>query len=1043
MSIVGRFEADFSSFQAAVQKAEVSLKSMDVGAAKVSASLSKMADSFSGRKVIQDALLSAEAVNKIGGAAKLTASEQAALNAKLTEALAKYKALGMEAPKHLTDLARSTKAASTEIGGMAAGVSKMLPMLASLGIGLSAGTVIAFGKSMLDSADSIVKMADKTGLALSEVQKLDFIAKQSGNSIEQLSGAIGQMQNRLTEGDEGAVGAVKRLGINLEQLRAASPFEQMETLAQAIAKIPDPAQRSKLAMDLFGRSGIEILPSLVSKFKELGDAAPVMSDKTVKSLDETGDAISRLGGQFRVFVADALEPYVDHLSRLPEEQARAKRALALLGLDVQKLAEDWQDLKRAMDAVRQTPIEAPKLPGATTFGKAPALVVPKATKEDLRDLEDLVAATTKALLAGSKAAAAYAASLKKMREDFTGVTAVKAAQDLVLALKDVTNIQTLSASHQEQVNKVMGEAIDVFTRTGRVAPQAMRDLWNATRQVPPVISGLAASFKDLGVQVANANGKLFTFEGLAQKVQSGIKPVEAFEDNIQPFNVIAAGADAAAKKIQDMTGAVHSLAQAMGTLGSNTGGRTGAVIQGLAGMTAQVAALRDTLSSLDATSTTGQKLAAGFQSLAIVGSFVQIGMAIYDAFTAADKQLRQLKRDAIDSAGGMQALRDAALVTGRDVDAIFRSDSIELFQHDMALLSREIATTNSRLQRLGLTWRDMNETVRQGTIDAMARQIISDADFLFDQVAPITGKFTDSALSGLMEKTFDTLGGSLNQLVVDAVKTGSKIPKALQPMLESLIRAGRLSEDAAKALLGIADNGVPAFKEIEDAANRYGIELDSLGSAVQQIRINEISAQMVRDFKFITEAGGDVNAVLAGMSDEVQDVVTQAQRLGISLPENMRPILQAMVDAGLLTDQFGNRLTDLEGLNFQASLTDKIEELIDAIKALIDETDRFGDNAVEQFERARNAAEILGRAVPRILPPVTGAGGGAPTGEPTGGEAVPRPDEGTMSATAPAGVTYYINVENANGTVDERFVDGVLTTLSGGRSYTRFRRLVE
>ena len=98
MAITGRFLADFSDFQAAVQKADVSLKGMETGANKVSASLNKMVDSFSGRKLIQDATLMAEAVERIGGATKLTEKELQRLGATANEAIAKLTALGQEIP---------------------------------------------------------------------------------------------------------------------------------------------------------------------------------------------------------------------------------------------------------------------------------------------------------------------------------------------------------------------------------------------------------------------------------------------------------------------------------------------------------------------------------------------------------------------------------------------------------------------------------------------------------------------------------------------------------------------------------------------------------------------------------------------------------------------------------------------------------------------------------------------------------------------------------------------------------------------------------
>src|SRR4051812_3703617 len=73
------------------------------------AAMSKIAASLSGDKLIQQAHNVAAAVEQIGGASKLTDSEMARVNATVEKALAKYKALGQEAPHALQQLADQTR----------------------------------------------------------------------------------------------------------------------------------------------------------------------------------------------------------------------------------------------------------------------------------------------------------------------------------------------------------------------------------------------------------------------------------------------------------------------------------------------------------------------------------------------------------------------------------------------------------------------------------------------------------------------------------------------------------------------------------------------------------------------------------------------------------------------------------------------------------------------------------------------------------------------------------------------------------------------
>src|SRR5262245_40113772 len=116
MAVSAKFLADFNAFNDAVDRAEVKLRGFDSAIGRVDKDLAKFGNQFSGTKLIQDATLMAKAVEDIGGAAKLTAKEQAQVNAQVTEAIAKFKALGQEAPAHLKALQKETATQTSLFG---------------------------------------------------------------------------------------------------------------------------------------------------------------------------------------------------------------------------------------------------------------------------------------------------------------------------------------------------------------------------------------------------------------------------------------------------------------------------------------------------------------------------------------------------------------------------------------------------------------------------------------------------------------------------------------------------------------------------------------------------------------------------------------------------------------------------------------------------------------------------------------------------------------------------------------------------------------
>src|SRR4029079_18409430 len=64
------------------------------------------------------------------------------------------------------------------------------------------------------------------------------------------------------------------------------------------------------------------------------------------------------------------------------------------------------------------------------------------------------------------------------------------------------------ASKIDDVQKVMGEALEAYKTMGQVAPQAFRDLYIASVQVPPVMFGIAAGVDEIGAKIDIAIPKL-------------------------------------------------------------------------------------------------------------------------------------------------------------------------------------------------------------------------------------------------------------------------------------------------------------------------------------------------------------------------------------------------------------------------------------------------------------------------------------------------------------------------------------------------------
>lgn len=443
MALTGVMLADFNSFTDACAKAEVSLKSFETAGGKVESGLTRMANSLSGVKLIQDASLMVEAVKRVGGATTLTGVEQAKVNAVLDLALQKYRVLGIDAPAAMQKLHTETAKIPPAAGSV---LSSVAPLAGAFGVAFSAAAVVGFGRELLADADAMVKLADKTGIAIEPLQRLKFIAEQSGNTFEQVSGAVTSMQQRIAGGNKDAVGAMQQLGIAMSEFKSLSPDDQFIRIATEVAKIEDPMERARVALELFGRSGAEVLPTLIANVKELGDQSPVMSERAVKAFDAVGDAASRSWTVIKNATGEGLGAAIDGYGRLLDIAA------ALAHGDLVEAAAVLADLKTELIEVG---------PPTDAFGTATDQL-------------------------GLSWEEAEAAGRQLTREVETQISNARHMTDLEADLKKATEARTTAND----------KAADAAAKAGDKAKAAVENLIQPTRDVAAEARNMGESYVD-------------------------------------------------------------------------------------------------------------------------------------------------------------------------------------------------------------------------------------------------------------------------------------------------------------------------------------------------------------------------------------------------------------------------------------------------------------------------------------------------------------------------------------------------------------------
>lgn len=212
-----------------------------------------------------------------------------------------------------------------------------------LGVAETISKIKEMVSSTVEAAVAAKELAQKVGLSTEAVQELGYAASVTGGSGEGMQVSMQHLARGLqelrTKGTGPAADGLKALKVNVHdaEIQHGNLDQVLEIVADRFAKMPDGVEKTAVAMDLFGRSGTELLPLLnkgASGIKELRDEAErlgvVIGDEGIEKAHEFELAQKRLGATLTglkneavIALLPALQEMVEGLSAWVGENREA------------------------------------------------------------------------------------------------------------------------------------------------------------------------------------------------------------------------------------------------------------------------------------------------------------------------------------------------------------------------------------------------------------------------------------------------------------------------------------------------------------------------------------------------------------------------------------------------------------------------------------------------------------------------------------------------------------------------------------------------
>jgi len=195
-------------------------------------------------------------------------------------------------------------------GAVASGLSRVKNSIMSV-----QGALVALGagaglKIMAGQIDDLAKASSRLGMTVNELQSLQFAAGQTGASAEELEKGLTRFNRSISEASTGigtGLRSFKALGI--EVMDAAGNLRPTNDLLNQVADrltlIESPADRVRIAFDLFGRSGVNLINTLQGGSEELNKLREEfnqftleLSEENAKATENANDRFARIGETF-------------------------------------------------------------------------------------------------------------------------------------------------------------------------------------------------------------------------------------------------------------------------------------------------------------------------------------------------------------------------------------------------------------------------------------------------------------------------------------------------------------------------------------------------------------------------------------------------------------------------------------------------------------------------------------------------------------------------------------------------------------------------
>ena len=217
-------------------------------------------------------------------------------------------------------------------GGLTSSLGGLVPAIGIAGLA-------ALGKRSIDAADNLNDLSQRTGVGVETLDKFGKAANDSGSSLEEVAKSMGKLAKGIVDPASKTNEALNSIGVSSTnaqgKIRGVDAI--MLDLADKFSKMPDGVEKTALAMEIFGKSGANIIPMLNEGKEALNGYSATIDKDMAEAADKFNDSINKVTSSISGPFNQAITALLPTITKLAEGIAAAATAFSKLPEPVQTI----------------------------------------------------------------------------------------------------------------------------------------------------------------------------------------------------------------------------------------------------------------------------------------------------------------------------------------------------------------------------------------------------------------------------------------------------------------------------------------------------------------------------------------------------------------------------------------------------------------------------------------------------------------------------------------------------------------------------------